>query len=97
MALRETVQVECQVNANPSDVMFEWILNSTVSGSQRKSPVVYNSKSDSENEGVHSNIAKFVAINEEDFGYLYCLATNSVGTQNKPCVFEITKAGKQCN
>ena len=83
VALGETVSIECQVLANPSEVIFEWALNGTLSP---KVPLSHKSS------GLIS-VAKFVITNQHDFGHLYCWARNSIGRQQKPCVFELIKAG----
>ena len=39
------------------------------------------------------SIAKYRTASQNDYGHLYCRATNLVGRQDKPCVFHIIKAG----
>ncbi|KAH7639103.1 nephrin-like [Dermatophagoides farinae] len=38
------------------------------------------------------SIAKYRTASQNDYGHLYCRATNLVGRQDKPCVFHIIKA-----
>ncbi|XP_017477893.1 PREDICTED: nephrin-like [Rhagoletis zephyria] len=83
VALEETVAIECQVRANPSEnIIFEWTTNSTLSP---KVPLSFSSS------GLKS-VAKFVATSEQDYGLVQCWSRNSIGKQLIPCRYQIIKA-----
>ncbi|KAJ6222796.1 hypothetical protein RDWZM_001341 [Blomia tropicalis] len=83
VAVGEVAAIECQVLANPSDVVFEWAMNGT--SSSPKVPLSYD-------QSGSNSVAKFVATTEQDYGYLHCWARNNVGKQKQPCVYHIIKA-----
>lgn len=43
--------------------------------------------------GGTSSELRYRAASERDYGTLHCRATNAVGTQKKPCAFQIVPAG----
>ena len=45
------------------------------------------------NIGLRS-LAKYRTTTINDYGRIYCQANNSIGRQDKPCIFHIIKAGK---
>lgn len=83
VALGEIVTFECQVQANPSTVHFEWTTNRT--GVPRV-PLTYTSSG-------QSSVAKFVATSEEDYGLVQCFSQNGIGRQRNACSFQVIKAG----
>ncbi|XP_077563992.1 neural cell adhesion molecule 2-like isoform X2 [Haemaphysalis longicornis] len=82
----EVAHVSCELEADPPDVSFEWRFNSTFDGGERHLSAM------PENRGLRS-IATHVPRTHTDFGALYCWGRNSVGTQLRPCVFNIVAAG----
>ena len=40
------------------------------------------------------SIVNYTPMNELDYGTLLCWANNSIGIQDRPCVFHIVAAGK---
>lgn len=92
VALHESAQVECLVVANPAaEVRFEWKLNDT---SRSKMAIMSNIDKQQSKQHQLKSIAKLVPDSEADFGPLYCWASNAIGQQREPCVFQLIKAGK---
>ncbi|XP_078033880.1 motor axon guidance molcule sidestep [Augochlora pura] len=80
---RETVLLRCEVDAIPTDdVRFSWTYNATRGD---VSPVL-NSRA--RNNGLVS-VLEYTPTADADFGTLACWASNSVGRQRTPCVFNI--------
>lgn len=92
VALHESAQVECIVAANPvAEVRFDWKLNNT---NKSKMSIISNIHKQQSKQNQLKSIAKLVPDSETDFGSLYCWASNSIGQQQEPCVFQLIKAGK---
>lgn len=83
VATREPVQVPCDVNADPPQVSFHWTLNNSLKVLPIKSFVSSHLRS----------VANYAPRSKFGYGQLYCWASNSVGTQKQPCVFNIIPAG----
>ena len=84
VAIGEEITIECEVAANPEDVMFEWSFNHSI-------PISANALKFT-SAGLRS-VAKFSPIVDGDFGTLFCSAQNSIGTQQTPCAYRLVKAG----
>lgn len=82
--LRETVSVECIVEANPENVEFQWFLNNTYRQIPLKSFAV---------NGTVSTLV-YTPKRESDYGNLMCIAKNSAGSQTEACCFKVTPACK---
>ncbi|XP_076366981.1 neural cell adhesion molecule 2-like [Tachypleus tridentatus] len=82
-ARHESVQVQCEVEADPSNVSFYWRFNST-----KEVPGLLTFTS---NES--RSTATFIPRTEHDYGTLLCWASNKVGVQKKPCGFKVVPAG----
>ncbi|KAJ8711949.1 hypothetical protein PYW08_008903 [Mythimna loreyi] len=85
--LDEPLRVRCTVNADPADVTFYWQFNNSGESFQ-VSPARYVST------GGTSSELRYRAASERDYGALLCRATNSVGRQKRPCVFQIVPAAR---
>ncbi|XP_076234186.1 motor axon guidance molcule sidestep isoform X2 [Calliopsis andreniformis] len=79
----ETVLLRCEVDAVPEDVVrFSWTYNGT------RGDVLPMSNSRAQNNGLVS-VLEYTPNAETDFGTLACWASNSVGRQRTPCIFNI--------
>ncbi|XP_038221199.1 B-cell receptor CD22-like [Zerene cesonia] len=85
--LDEALRVRCTVSADPADVAFYWQFNNSGESFQ-VSPARYVSTGGTASE------LRYRAASERDYGALLCRATNAVGTQHKPCVFQIVPAAR---
>ncbi|XP_050556217.1 hemicentin-2 [Spodoptera frugiperda] len=85
--LDEQLRVRCTVNADPADVTFYWQFNNSGESFQ-VSPARYVST------GGTSSELRYRAASERDYGALLCRATNAVGRQKRPCVFQIVPAAR---
>ncbi|XP_045517545.1 nephrin-like [Pieris brassicae] len=85
--LDESLRVRCTVSADPADVAFYWQFNNSGESFQ-VSPARYVATGGTASE------LRYRAASERDYGALLCRATNTVGTQHKPCVFQIVPAAR---
>ncbi|KPJ15532.1 Nephrin [Papilio machaon] len=83
----ESLRVRCTVSADPADVSFYWQFNNSGESFQ-VSPARYVSTGGTASE------LRYRAASERDYGSLLCRATNAVGRQKKPCVFQIVPAAR---
>ncbi|XP_063231434.1 nephrin-like isoform X2 [Bacillus rossius redtenbacheri] len=82
----ETVALRCEVDANPPPLGFHWTFNN--SGDQSEVPPArYHSS------GAVSRL-NYTPASDLDYGTLACWASNSVGPQRAPCVFQVVAAGR---
>ncbi|XP_054283784.1 nephrin-like [Macrosteles quadrilineatus] len=81
----ETTKVQCDVDANPADVMFSWKLQ----GSKRLTALQPNLVT---SDGTRS-VLTFTPRAVDEYGTLLCLATNDVGSMRTPCAFVLTPSG----
>ncbi|XP_065289526.2 nephrin-like isoform X1 [Dermacentor albipictus] len=79
----QEVEVHCEVEADPSNVTFEWRFNSTLQQRPLKSFWA---------EGTHS-VARYIPHSHTEYGTLLCMAFNRIGKQRQPCVFHVVQAG----
>ena len=87
----DELTIGCDVQAEPSDVLFFWEFNSSLAGDSanlRNEPLMAIT-----NSGLRSEL-KFTPRSPHDYGTLYCYAQNRIGQQKIPCVFHIGKSGK---
>ncbi|XP_041985883.1 nephrin-like [Aricia agestis] len=83
----ETVQIECDVDANPKEPMtFTWWFNSSTHERQEL-PVSAN---------MHGDMSTYTYLvnSSHSFGWVQCAGANAVGRQVTPCVFTILPAEK---
>ncbi|XP_069182562.1 uncharacterized protein [Procambarus clarkii] len=86
VAKHENARISCNVLANPPVVLFRWAFNNTaeaVSVPEDRYVV----------KGTES-VVNYTPVTELDYGTLLCWATNNIGQQANPCVFQIVAAGK---
>ncbi|XP_068238624.1 uncharacterized protein [Palaemon carinicauda] len=82
----ENAEIYCKVDANPPVVSFRWTFNNTAEAidvPEGRFVVV----------GTESRV-NYTPMNELDYGTLLCWANNSIGLQQRPCVFQIMATGK---
>ncbi|CAG2165676.1 unnamed protein product, partial [Oppiella nova] len=84
VAKHEEARIECEVDADPIDVTFNWTFNGTSAQSQEAVKFV--------NDG-RKSVATYTPREDVDYGRLYCWAQNSAGKQREPCVFFVIQAG----
>jgi len=87
VARQELVSVRCNVLSDPMEnLKFEWIFSKG------------DEKLDMQQSQIRVNgtnsILEYIPRTEMDYGNLLCRATNSVGKQLEPCVFNVIPAGK---
>ncbi|XP_046658181.1 nephrin-like isoform X2 [Homalodisca vitripennis] len=86
VARYEVARVQCEVEANPSDVTFTWRLNSSAGGVELSGSQVTSDRTRS--------VATYTPRSLEEYGTLLCLGSNDVGVIRAPCAFVIFPAGK---
>lgn len=87
VAKLEKVNISCEVEANPSDVVFKWSFNNSQESFDIGSTYIVKS-------GTTSTVSH-TPHTEMDYGTLMCSASNKVGHQRLPCVFHIIAAGTE--
>ncbi|XP_076047886.1 hemicentin-2-like isoform X3 [Oratosquilla oratoria] len=80
----EQVNISCRVASNPPRATFYWRLN----GSER----IQSLPGVSTAWGHLASSYPFIGTSEKDYGNLLCWANNSIGEQEKPCVFQMIPA-----
>ncbi|XP_024935884.1 neural cell adhesion molecule 2 isoform X2 [Cephus cinctus] len=82
----ETLSLHCEVEAVPGDtVKFSWTYNNT------RGDVLPMPNSRARNQGL-SSVLEYTPAADTDFGTLACWASNSVGRQLSPCIFNVIPA-----
>ncbi|XP_015791631.1 hemicentin-2-like isoform X2 [Tetranychus urticae] len=80
VALHETIHLECDVDANPSRVSFQW-------KHQYNSELLqFNQVNDTR------STLSFSPHEPNDYGKIDCIAKNEVGLQQRACTFHITSS-----
>ncbi|XP_076350335.1 protein turtle-like isoform X2 [Tachypleus tridentatus] len=82
-ARHETIQIFCDVEADPFDVTFYWKFNNT-------KEVLDVTTFESEDTW---SKATFSPTGVADYGTVQCWGKNSIGTQKEPCLFQLVPAG----
>uniref|UniRef100_T1KG53 Ig-like domain-containing protein n=1 Tax=Tetranychus urticae TaxID=32264 RepID=T1KG53_TETUR len=83
LATKEPIKVPCTVEADPSQVTFRWALNNSHTLIPIKSFV----------SSRLTSLATYAPRTKFGYGQLYCWASNIVGEQREPCVFNVIPAG----
>ncbi|XP_076333636.1 protein turtle-like [Tachypleus tridentatus] len=83
VAPNESIIVECEIEATPSNVSFKWFLNNSLG------LIEINSF---KSNGTHSEVI-YKYDKMTGYSLLYCLASNDLGIQKEPCVFTVIPAG----
>lgn len=85
MAKLEKVNITCEVEANPTDVVFKWSFNNSADSVDVLPDYIAKSGT--------TSIVSHIPASDLDYGTLLCLASNKVGQQRIPCVYHIIAAG----
>ncbi|XP_043273728.1 hemicentin-1-like isoform X2 [Venturia canescens] len=87
----ESLNISCKVEADPPVRNFRWKFNNS-GETLEVSPRRFTIPSPGEPDGV--SVLKYTPATELDYGTLSCWANNEIGTQSRPCLFQIVAAGK---
>ncbi|CAG5013693.1 unnamed protein product [Parnassius apollo] len=85
----EVVEIRCELDSNPKKPMaFRWWFNSST-----------HSKREIKTSALHSSPDKlgtleYVINSSDDYGWVQCSGSNTVGAQQEPCLFQILPAEK---
>ena len=83
IGVNEEVVVTCDVESDPSEVIFKWFFTNSSGTTEVRS---FSSS------GTRS-VLKYTPETRFSFGTLLCIAENRIGFQSQPCVFSIKMAG----
>ena len=81
-AVGETVELECNVEASPASVTFDWTVNR----------LIINNNIQNSIHGLTSRLS-YKLHTKDDFGTIECRAKNVIGLQRQACLFHIIAAG----
>ncbi|CAB0044186.1 unnamed protein product [Trichogramma brassicae] len=91
----ETISLVCGVQSKPPPTSFQWTFNN--SGELQNVPSTRYTQMRPQHlvtNHWHGSRLNHTPASEMDYGTIGCLATNSIGTQKVPCLFQIIVAGK---
>ncbi|XP_011644454.1 hemicentin-1-like [Pogonomyrmex barbatus] len=91
----ETISLVCGVQSKPPPTTFQWTFNN--SGELMSVPATRYSQVKPLSlitSHWHGSRLNYTPENDMDYGTVSCLATNRIGTQKTPCLFQIIVAGK---
>ncbi|CAL1291261.1 unnamed protein product [Larinioides sclopetarius] len=83
VAKQETLNITCELEADPTDVKFHWALNNTVESMDVKNFI---------SEGTSSTVF-YTPRNMLGYGALLCWGSNDIGRQKDPCVYRVVPVG----
>lgn len=84
----ESLDIACRVEADPPAHNFRWKFNN----SGETLEVAPGRFSMEKSSGV--SVLRYTPTTELDYGTLSCWADNLVGTQSRPCLFQLVAAGE---
>ncbi|XP_013136105.1 PREDICTED: nephrin-like isoform X1 [Papilio polytes] len=82
----ESVVIVCEVDADPPAAVFKWKFNN--------SGETLDVAADRYTSNGSASSLKYTPVADLDYGTLSCSASNEVGSQVAPCVFQMVAAGK---
>ncbi|XP_028039796.1 nephrin-like [Bombyx mandarina] len=82
----ESVVIVCEVDADPPAAVFKWKFNN--------SGETLDVAADRYTSNGSASSLKYTPVADLDYGTLSCSASNEVGAQLAPCVFQMVVAGK---
>ncbi|KAI1303120.1 B-cell receptor CD22 [Halotydeus destructor] len=82
IARNEMAQVGCDLDADPANVTFHWVLNNSDIQTDIRSFIVNGTRS----------IASYVPTSQGTYGRMACWGENGIGRQRDPCIFLILPA-----
>lgn len=71
------------MEADPKDLQFNWVMNTSSNSIAIYSFTVNNSKS----------VTSHVIENRFSYGFMFCNAENNIGKSKKPCIFHLKPPG----
>lgn len=86
ISYKKPATILCEVEAYPSAVSFRWFFNN----SEHQE---WKDHADFTQFGLKSQI-EFLPKTSKDYGNLYCIGENAIGTQEEPCSYQIVPTGK---
>ena len=87
----ESLDISCRVEADPPVRNFRWKFNNS-GETLEVSPRRFTVPSPGEPDGV--SVLKYTPATDLDYGTLSCWGNNEIGTQSRPCLFQIVAAGE---
>lgn len=84
----ESVDIVCEIESDPPAMSYRWKFNN----SGETLDVAAERFAKTSNGSV--SVLRYTPVSELDYGSLSCWATNSVGHQVNPCVFQVVAAGQ---
>lgn len=100
---QETVSLVCSVESHPAPVTFHWTFNNSgelveVSHSRYSHVSAPGTPSVADNlreyQQFHGSRLNYTPVTEMDYGTVACWASNQVGKQRTPCLFQVIAAGR---
>ncbi|XP_029174221.1 hemicentin-2-like [Nylanderia fulva] len=100
---QETVSLVCSVESHPAPVTFHWTFNNSgelveVPHSRYSHVSVPGTPSVADNlkeyQQFHGSRLNYTPATEMDYGTVACWASNQVGKQRTPCLFQVIAAGR---
>ncbi|XP_055943583.1 nephrin-like isoform X3 [Argiope bruennichi] len=85
VAKQETLNITCELEADPTDVKFHWALNNTVENMDVKNFI---------SEGTSSTVF-YTPRNMLGYGALLCWGSNDIGRQKDPCVYRVVPVAEE--
>ncbi|CAG2163527.1 unnamed protein product [Oppiella nova] len=82
LSLHESIAIECEVDANPPQVSFQWKYESYTN------LATFSQINDS------SSILSYTPHANQEFGQIECIAKNSIGIQRQSCKYLITQTSE---
>lgn len=86
VARGEVARIPCELEANPTDVHFNWKFNNTADTVDIPQNQIMVDKARS--------TVFYKPLTELDYGTLLCWGRNEIDTQREPCVFYVNPAGE---
>ncbi|XP_022921260.2 neural cell adhesion molecule 2, partial [Onthophagus taurus] len=84
----ENIDVVCEIEADPPAKTYRWKFNNS------GETLDVDAERFAKTSNGSMSILRYTPVHEMDYGLLSCWASNSVGHQINPCVFQVVAAGK---
>ena len=81
----QLINISCHVDAYPPPVVFQWAFNTSSENVEIPNSLVSSTSSG-------NSIVSYTPLTAHDFGSLLCWASNNVGKQQEPCVYQVVPA-----
>lgn len=86
VGIEKPTVIGCELDAYPPAVSFRWFFNNS-------DYMEWIEQDRFDQEGLKSQF-HFMPKSSKDYGNLYCIGENAIGTQEEPCIFNIVPTGK---